>query len=243
MFNLKLKKMNNKAGILLFLVIITANFSTTFAQDNYEPRYLLENKMGKVHVSGFGSYIIGFSDMGGEFAVYNGGGGAVLLNQTVYLGGYGMGLSTQHKHQAISILNNDGDVSNIDDLYTTFGHGGFWLGYIHQSQKPIHFGVSTKLGWGSADLHEKRAYSENPDIDYNYFMSDHVFVMTPQLEVEMNLLRWFKMSASAGYQLVSGIDQTYINGAGQKTEFFSSSDFNSPMFNLTFSFGGFGGPR
>ncbi|MCB0804685.1 MAG: hypothetical protein KDC05_02750 [Bacteroidales bacterium] len=235
--------MNNAGYKLTLVLVLVASFTVTFAQDDYEPRYLLENKMGKVHVSGFGSYIIGFSDVGGSFAVYNGGGGAVLLNQTVYLGGYGMGLSTSHKYDPVTILKDDNSLSEISDLYTSFGHGGFWLGYLHKSYKPVHFGVSTKLGWGSIDLREKRTYTDNPDVDYNYFLSDHVFVMTPQLEVEMNLLRWFKMSASAGYQLVSGIDQTYINASGQETDFFSGNDFNSPMFNLTFSFGGFGGAR
>ena len=57
------------------------------------------------------------------------------------------------------------------------------------------------------------------------------------------MLRWFKINASAGYQFVTGIDQTYINADGQRTQYFGKNDFNKPVFNLTFVFGGFGGKR
>jgi len=224
-------------------MIISTLSTKVLGQDDYAPKYLLQNKLGEVHVSGFGSYIIGFSDVDGSFAVYNGGGGAVLLNQTFYFGGYGMGLSTSHKHDPVSILGRDNQVYDYDDLYTTFGHGGFWLGYLHNSYKPVHWGVSTKLGWGSVDLNRRQSYPDSPDFTYDYFSSDNVFVVNPQFEVEMNMLKWFKINASAGYQFVTGVNQTYTAPDGTDRKFFTSSDFSSPMVNLSFVFGGFGGRR
>jgi hypothetical protein len=234
--------MKNTKFYLLTAIFFMAILSSS-AQDDNEPRYLIGDNMGKVHVSGFGAYTIGFSEVNDNLAVYNGGSGAVLLNQTFYFGGYGTGLSTAHRRNDIAIKTGGNVVEYYSNLRTGFGHGGFLLGYIHQSHKPVHFGVSTKLGWGAVSLTED--YTDNSFNDYGYYniVSDNVFVVNPQLEVELNMLRWFKINASAGYQFVTGIDQTYINADGQRTQYFGKNDFNKPVFNLSFVFGGFGGKR
>ncbi len=36
-----------------------------------------------------------------------------------------------------------------------FGHGGFWLGYIHNPKNAIHWGVNAKLGWGTVSMTDK----------------------------------------------------------------------------------------
>lgn len=240
--NQKLLTMKN-IRILMLAAFLIPGFQLLLGQESNETRYLLGNKSGDVHVSGFGSYIIGFSNVSGNFAVYNGGGGAVLLNQTVYFGAYGMGLSTRHSMDNITLVKPDGGTVDYNNLNAQFGHGGLWIGYLHQSYKPIHFGASTKLGWGSLsvwnDVYDKNFY----EYDYYQISTDNVFVVTPQIEVEMNLLKWFKINASAGYQFVSGVNKTYMNTAGDQVKFFDSKDFSQPMFNLTFVFGGFGGKR
>lgn len=229
--------------IYLLAALLLPVFQLVIGQDSYEPRYLLGNDQGEVHVSGFGAYIIGFSNTGGNFAVYNGGGGAVLLNQTVYFGGYGMGLSSRHNMGSLTMVESNGEIATYENLYSQFGHGGFWIGYIHQSYKPVHFGASTKLGWGSLSMSNDILDNNYDEFQYYHLALDNVFVITPQIEVEMNLLKWFKINASAGYQIVTGVDKTYVNPAGQQVKYFNSKDFTQPMFNLSFVFGGFGGKR
>jgi len=203
-----------------------------------------EEEMNRNYLkAGFGNYTIGFSQYKGNFAVYNGGGGAVLLNQTFYFGLYGTGLSTRHSVDAFTMKDQYGHALTYNDLRTNFGHGGLWLGYIHQSNKPIHFGASVKLGWGAASLSNDWYSSSQDTYDYYTIGDDHVFVATPEVQVEMNLLRWFKINASAGYQLVSGLDATYIDENGAQQHFFGSNDFNQPVFNISFLFGGFGYKR
>jgi len=145
--------MKNLSLIMIASLLVFSGYPLKAQEkDPEEPRYLLQSGTGKVHVSGFGAYTIGFSRVDNDFAVYNGGGGAVLLNQTFYLGGYGTGLSTQHKYDKITLKDDKGQIQTYDNLNTTFGHGGFWLGYLHESYKAIHFGISTKLGWGAISL-------------------------------------------------------------------------------------------
>ena len=227
----------------MLAAFLVPGLSQVSGQESDETRYLLGNKTGDVHVSGFGSYIIGFSNVGGNFAVYNGGGGAVLLNQTVYFGGYGLGMSTRQNMGTISMMSPGGQEITYDNLYTQFGHGGFWIGYLHQSYKPIHFGASTKLGWGSLSMSNDVFDHNYDEYDYYHIAHDNVFVVTPQIEVEMNLLKWFKINASAGYQFVTGVDKTYTSLSGDQVRFFDGKDYSQPMFNLSFVFGGFGGKR
>ena len=74
---------------------------------------------GKTRVSGFGGPIMGFSAIGDEFAFFMGGGGAVLLNQTFYIGAFGEGLTTRHFTEIAgnSIFPREGKID--------FGYGGF----------------------------------------------------------------------------------------------------------------------
>ena len=69
---------------------------------------------------------------------------------------------------------------------------------------------------------------------------DQVFVLTPQLELEMNIASWFKINIGAGYRFVSGIDKKYTNSSGETANYFKSSDFNTPQASLSFLFGSFG---
>ena len=103
------------------------------------------------------------------------------------------------------MINYHYDYGNINySEQISFGHGGFWLGYIHHSQAPIHAGISTKLGWGSIDLNStnKKYFDQR---EYR----DNVFVAIPQIEAEFNFFKWMKLNVGVGYRFVAGIDKNY----------------------------------
>ena len=64
-------------------------------------------------ISGFGSALFSFMPIDGKLAVLTGGGGAVIFDNTFFVGGYGLGMSGSR----------DISVDNID-YNTHFGHGG-----------------------------------------------------------------------------------------------------------------------
>ena len=112
---------------------------------------------------------------------------------------------------------------NDEKIQMDLGHGGFWLGYTYRSHKLVHIFASTKLGWGGIDI----------EIDEdNYSAVDNVFVITPELGVELNVFRWFKIAGTVGYRSVTGVDNIK---AGKSNE-----DFSGLAGTLTFRFGGFG---
>ncbi len=221
-----------KKIIFVIAAIILSNLA--MAQDDKPTQYLFGNN--GTSVTGFGAPIIQFWSKGGDLAVSSGGGGAVLINQTFFIGGYGMGLATEHDVENLKVMQSSGSSISYSKLRTNFGHGGLWLGYIHHRKDAIHWGVSAKIGGGAINL-------TDPEFDENMHKGiglDGVFVFIPQIEMEMNINRWFKINIGAGYQMVSGVDKTYTNTNNQVVNYYNSSDYNSPQASISFLFGGFG---
>lgn len=207
-----------------------------------EMQYLFQGKDGKSSVSGFAGIFNEFSGFDGEFAFSMGGGAALLIDQKFFLGGYGMGVTTRHLRDFTWYDKYLEKNVSYYDLYTRFGHGGFWLGYIHQPRKAVNFGVNAKLGWGAITLTDK-LYKDYDDNWYNY-MSDNVFVINPEIDVNLNLLKWMRASFGFGYRWVTGVDEKYAykdpNLGPEEKRYFKEDAFNSFTGNITLAFGWFG---
>lgn len=219
-----------KRKLSFLLVLITVFSSSINAQEEKEMTYLFQNK--EMKISGFGGPIMGFSSVQNDFAFFMGGGGAVLFNQKFFLGGYGIGLTTPHY---VTLQNPKNYFNNQIDYKgkVEFGHGGFWLGYIHQPWKPIHFAVSSKIGWGALHLYDPNYDKSYSTADYN----DAVFVVTPQIEVEFNMNTWLKINVGAGYRLVNGVNEYYTMTDGSTKKIFDPKDYSKPELTLNLYFG------
>ncbi|MEN8225288.1 MAG: hypothetical protein ABFS05_08000 [Bacteroidota bacterium] len=215
--------------------ILILSFSVTQINAQEEMQYLFGGTDNNVSISGFAGVFHEFSSINNEFAFSMGGGGALLINKKFFLGGYGLGLTTQHYWMFPK------DVKpTIHDNYTRFGHGGFWLGYIYKPHKVIHFSVNTKLGWGTVSLTDK--LYRDPSDRWESMMYDNVFVITPELAVGLNLFKWMRLNAAVGYRFVSGVDKSYIYKIDEvfyEKAYFESDAFNSVTGNITLAFGWF----
>ncbi len=143
-----------------------------------------------------------------------GGGGIVFRN--FFLGGYGMGGGDFE-----GLLEN-GNIRKLE-----IGHGGLWLGFMVPSYKMIHFYGSARVGWGALNI-------ELEDNGQQYSDLDKVFVLTPEVGVELNVFRWFRMTGTVSYRQVSGANEAQ----GYKNE-----DFSGAMWGLGLRFGWFGSRR
>jgi hypothetical protein len=228
-----MKKFNTWTSLAIILAVMLYA-TVAFGQKDSETRYLLSGN--EISISGFGGPIISFSQIENDFALLTGGGGAVLFNQSFFIGGFGEGVSTKHRLAEITVINKSGNPTTYYDLVTNFGYGGFWLGYVYKPKKAVHLGLSTRIGWGNVSLIE-----DDYHIDWHdNIMNDAVFVITPQAEIELNLYRWFKLNAGLGYRLVTGVDKTYLDQDGTRRNYFKKSGFSKPQLTIGLLFGGFG---
>lgn len=158
-------------------------------------------------IGAFGGPMIEIGSINGEVGSDVGGGGAVILDN-VFIGGYGLGSDYP-------------EITIDDELYNIrYKHGGFWLGYTSRTHKVAHLYSSVKIGWGRAQLRQEK----------ETLYTDRMFVMIPQLGVELNLTDFFKIALTGGYRWVNGIN---------RLPSLESADFSSPVGMITFRFGGF----
>jgi len=170
-----------------------------------------ETLFGNVnHIGGFGGPMIEVSSINGETVADVGGGGALILDN-FFFGGYGLGTDAAN----IQI--------GLENLDIDFGHGGLWFGFLAPNHKVVHFYSSFKLGWGEANLKDK---------DGDKLFSDNVLVLTPEVGIEVNLTKWFRLGITGGYR--------YVDGANNLPAGLNDDSFSSPFGALTFRFGGFG---
>jgi hypothetical protein len=233
-----------KTKLIILILFLGASLNLK-AQDDQQFQTLFK-KDGKTRVSGFGGFSMEFSGIDGEFAYSLGGEGAILFNQSFFFGGYGLG--------TVNFPPYSYPQPSVSREYNSilFGHGGFYTGFIFGPNNPIHFGISSKFGWGGITIMDNYngnyynpPYPPYPGYPYNDYEVDQVFVITPQVEAEVNIAKWFKFNMGLGYRVVTGVDATYSayaddgSGAIEQVPYFDSNAFNSFTLQLGFYFGWF----
>ena len=194
-------------------------------------RYVLN---GDIHVSGMGGLSIHGGSMGLSDHIFSGvgGGGGILLDQRLMIGGYGQGLANTFIHE--DFVENDRSYQGT----LTFGHGGFWGMYSFSPKAPVHLFASFQIGWGDALWR----FDDPDDEDDGYVPDslrvpdakrDAVVVFTSSMGAEFNVLRWFRPNVYIGYRSVSGLDLPGLR----------NNDLDGAIIGVNLLFGGFGDPR
>ena len=232
-------------SIVLFLSIISIAQNVDSTEVKSEYKTIFGKPGSKTKVSGFGTFSMDFMNVDQSFGLVMGGEGAVLINNSFYIGFYGRGLATMPLYSGTFYVDSLSANVNIDRRLV-FGHGGLFVGFILSPDKPIHFGFNTKFGMGGVGLVED-FYSNNGNHN-DYYYNDNsvyahpVYVITPQIDVEMNIAYWFKFKLSAGYQFVSSQTMKYNvleDGKLIEKELFNTNKLSSPSISMGFVFGWF----
>ena len=172
-----------------------------------------ETLVGKhFHSSGFGGPVMKMSEVNNEFAVFVGGRGGWLIDQTFVLGGGGYGLVTDVETGLVDDRDEPVDLS--------LGYGGVQLEYLHDSWELVHFSLAMLIGGGGATLDDRRGDS---------LEDDGFFVLEPEVNMNLNVTEFFRIGVGAGYRWVNGVDLTGLD----------DSDLSAVAGTLTFRFGGF----
>lgn len=132
-----------------------------------------------------------------NFNFYEGGYFTFELNKIVLIG--------WSHHDFNSIINDGAKIS--------FKTHDFILGYSPTSYRSLHPYLYTTVGRGTADL-------ENEG-------KDRILSIQPSASIELNVLRWFRISAEGGYRFISGTDFNSI----------SDQNLSGPFVGLRLKFG------
>ncbi|MCB0529577.1 MAG: hypothetical protein KDC65_13935 [Saprospiraceae bacterium] len=162
---------------------------------------------------GFGGPIIELSDLHNQSGVWAGGGGGVIVND-LFFGFFGQG-SDFAEH-----------IIDGKEYPLEFAYGGLWLGFVRPTHKVVHFTGGLKIGGGGISIKDNREDQADP------LYKETVFVAQPEVGVELNLFKWFRIALTGGYRFVSGVQQQNLAGLNNR-------DFNSGTLALTLRFGKF----
>jgi hypothetical protein len=185
------------------LLMLSAGMILAQENDNMETIF---NKPEKIR--GYLGPIINITTLDGENAYMQGFNAAAIINDHLIVGFYNLNLENN------IFSNNDEYVGDILD----FEHRGLLLGYIFMPKKAIHFSASLQTGRGYIDM-----YNESID-------DKNVFILTPGIEAEFNITKFFRIGIGANYRFAMEVDQ-FDN--------YDNEDFSAPGGFVSFKFGWF----
>ena len=195
--------------IILFSIIVLTSIST-FAQfvrrdngdtnSNNEIRTLMGSKNHSN--GGYGSFGAGYSIIDGKDAVMLTGRAAWIVGHSLAFGFAGSGF--------VNSLSPDIESGRVVNL--TGGYGGFLFEPILLPKFPIHLSFPVIAGFGGI------AYTSSiqPDNSFEYYDTwvedtETYLIAEPGVELELNVMKFFRMAFGLSYRFTTDINWNYSN--------------------------------
>ncbi len=196
----------------LFLGIIVALFCTgAYSQESSQDFQTLFSNKGERSNGGYGAIMVNYSEINNRDAILIGARGAWLINHSfgLGLGGYGF----MNDPVLDDKLNSLSDNSKYQ---TAGGYGGIILEPIVAAKKPIHLSFPILIGAGGVAYSKHWEDYDSEDYQNDYEDSDAFFVVEPGVELEFNMVKFFRLALSTSYRFTSDINMNYNNGTGDR---------------------------
>lgn len=172
-----------KQSMLIVILMIASTLS--FAQE----QTLVS---GHVDHGGFGGPAFTLTQIAGETGILTGGHGGWIIDHVVFLGGGGYGLINEIPY---------GQSESGEEQFLSFDYGGLELGFILGSDRLVHLTAHTLLGAGTVGYRY-----HDLDFEDTNSASDLIYVLEPTVNVELNVMKFFRIGAGASYRYVLGVD-------------------------------------
>ena len=213
-----------KIKILLIIGFSLLIFSAISAQENqneYKTIFTKKNDQ-KVDHGGYGSFGIGYTQIDGKNAMQLSFKGAWVIDHHIALGLAGY-----------SFFNNlDKKSANSNEYFLAGGYGGFYFEPIIFPQSSVHLSFPILIGGGGVSTIPE----DYNDWDYGKYKYDYdiFFVFEPGVEIEFNVVKFFRLAVGASYRLTNGVILKYP--FGNDVDVNALNGFN---FYVNFKFGKF----
>lgn len=221
--------MKTKA-LIIFLII--SNLVLTLSAQKKDKRYHSFGSERIWHSKIYVGPLAVVSNVEGVLSLDLGATGGFIYRNKFIMGLYGQKMVTTHTRTEFYISG----YPDITEGEVTLKHAGAILGYIHNPEALMHLGFSSSAGVGVLELLAKNPVSLNIEQAYN----DRIFIVIPKIFAELNVTKWVKINASAGYRIFGKVNSQYTNQAGEQIPAFSQADYTKPEISLSLLFGTFG---
>jgi len=179
---------------------------------------------------------LGIADIHPKDALQLGGRVAWIANHRFALGLVGYGF--------VNDIQKDYD-DDPSSYFLAGGYGGIFFEPILMPNKPVHVSFPIILGVGGISAVESNNW-ESSHYNYQntnyYYDSDAFLVFEPGVDVEFNIVKFFRIAIGASYRLTNGINLRYKyldNNFNEQIIEIDKNALNSFTFNIGFKFGWF----
>lgn len=191
---------NTKMRKVKITAIIIALFSSTFGYTQNKQTEDIQTIFGRD--KGFGGFIefnSHYTEIAGKETIMLGAGLDMVFGHSFNLGVKGYGLVTP-----VYVPNESFDRKQI-----LMGYGGFNLEPVLFSNSAIHVTFPVLLGVGGIAKVTPYSYYNDYEDQYDeidYYNSDVFLVAEPGVMLELNLLKFMRISGGASYRITDGVD-------------------------------------
>ncbi len=190
---------------LLFVLMLMGLSLGIMAQERtkQEMQTIFGNPDNKISHGGYGAFSIGYTQIAGEDVMTLGGRAGWVIDHHVTLGFMGKAL--------VNTVYVDDYWPNDEGYYLVGGYGGFFIEPIIAPNFPIHVSFPILIGGGGLALNDYtwRDYEWEYDEYYPYEW-DSYFVVEPGVEIELNLVKFFRVAFGASYRYTSDLHLQYV---------------------------------
>jgi hypothetical protein len=211
MLNTKHSHMKKLIALFAIALLVIPAFAQEDQKKNDRNNDEIRTLFGPhVKHGGYGAFTMGYSQIGNQDAVIAGGRLGWIIDHSLTLGFGGYGFAND-----IHIDNAEtGRGYNLDG-----GCGGMFIEPIILPKFPVHIAIPIFFGAGGVACSRDDFYTE--DSDYYIEDSDGFLFAEPGVEIELNVLKFLRLSVGASYRFTTGVHM--IDTPGNVLDGLSSS--------------------
>jgi hypothetical protein len=203
-------------------LLMSMSFSLLAQENQNEYRTIFNKKENqKTDHGGYGAFGVGYTMIDGKNAILLNFRGAWVINHNIALGFSGS-----------SFFNNLEKTQSSNEEFLGGGYGGFYIEPILFSNSPIHLTFPIIIGGGAISTIPQNYWDwDSGNYPYEY---DAFFFVEPGVELELNMVKFFRIGVGASYRFTNGVILNYSDGGAVPTDALDA--FN---FYVNFKFGKF----
>lgn len=180
-------------------IILVLGISFINAQENTnEVRTIFGSSEDKSN-GGYGALMVNYGRVMERDAIVIGGRGAWVIDHNFGLGMGGYGFMTDPKM----------DLFLGEEYQVSGGYGGLIFEPIIAAKSPVHLSIPILIGAGGIVYNQHWQENDYEEDFESYEDSDAYFVLEPGVEVEFNMLKFFRLGLSVTYRYTSNIHLNY----------------------------------
>jgi hypothetical protein len=188
---------------LMTLGIIVISYGQDENSDNL--RTIFGKADHKISHGGYAAISVGYTQIDADDVMTLGLRAGWLIDHHVTIGLAGKAL--------MNSVFIEGDFPNTTEngLYLSGGYGGFFVEPIVAPNFPIHVSFPILIGGGGLVLNDQSMHDYNWENDnYEPYDWDTYFVFEPGVEIELNVVKFFRIAVGGSYRLTSNMHMGYV---------------------------------